>query len=468
MRKLLIALALILSASAGVYAYYTRSQRGDKAAVTQVAITQGDVVEAVQATGTLEPLRTVQVGSQVSGVVKALYADFNSIVRKDQIIAELDPALLQVQVEVQKANIDRQQGDIGQQSVQLENDQTNLNRTQAQFDKGLVSAQQLEASQLQVKSRQASIESAKKQLIEAEASLHQAELNVSYCTIRSPVDGVVVDRKVDIGQAVQASMTTPQFFTIATDLTTLKLSALVDESDIGYIRRGMPVTFTVDAYGQDAFSGTVDAVRLNAQTANNVVTYPVWINVENPALRLRPSMTANLKVVIEQATNVLKVPNQALRFRPTSDTYAWLGLTPPAGGKGRGGSPGIASLGGPSQPTTAGSPAAAAIVKRRDSQIDDLFAAVQKPVQSGQIWVYDETASDASKRLRSVNVRVGLTDGRFTELLSSAENLGAGAMVVTGVVAPSTALPKAGSGSTNIFDQRGGPPGGFGGGRFGG
>ena len=130
-------------------------------------------------------------------------------------------------------------------------------------------------------------------------------------------------------------MTTPQFFTIATDLTTLKLSASVDEADIGYIRRGMRVAFTVDSYQGQTFYGTVDAVRLNAQTQNNVVTYPVWINVQNPDLKLRPSMTASLRIIVDQANNVLKVPNQALRFRPTSDIYTWLGMTPPASGRGR-------------------------------------------------------------------------------------------------------------------------------------
>ncbi len=252
MKKLLIALILIVLAGAGGYAYLKYGKTEDKASVTQAAIQSGNIVQAVQATGTLEALRTVQVGSQVSGTVKSLYADFNSIVKKDQIIAELDPSLLQVQVDVQNANISRQEGDIAQQKVNLENDQLTLTRTQAQFDKGLVSPQQLEAAQLAVKSRQANINSLEKQLVQARAQLSQAKLNVSYCTIRSPIDGVVVNRIVDIGTTVQASMTTPQFFTIATDLTTLKLSAGVDEADIGYIRPNMQVTFTVDVVRDQA------------------------------------------------------------------------------------------------------------------------------------------------------------------------------------------------------------------------
>ena len=615
MKKLLIALILILLAGAGGYAYWKYGKPDDKATVTQAPLQQGNIVQAVQATGTLEALRNVQVGSQVSGIVKTLNADFNSIVKKDQVIAVLDPALLEVQVEVQQANIERQQGDIEQQKVQLENDQVNLKRTQAQFEKGLVSPQQLETAQLQVKTREAQINSAQKQLVQSEAQLNQAKLNVSYCTITSPVDGVVVDRKVDIGQAVQASMTTPQFFTIATDLTTLKLSASVDEADIGYVRRGMTVSFTVDSYQQQTFYGTVDAVRLNAQTQNNVVTYPVWINVQNPDLKLRPSMTASLRIIVDQANNVLKVPNQALRFRPTSDIYTWLGMTPPASGRGRGGAnanadasgrgganakvdaSGRAGTGRGANAQNAGAPgqggsnlqadAAAGqngggrrrratdgsaanpaganqggvnpggvgqnrqqgqgqgqgqngqrggqlqnqgqnggrggagfgrgmgnnltpeqmaqfqqrfggrggrggagggggrnqmagqqsgqngsdmtpLVERNADKIDDLFSSVPKRIQPGTVWIYDEKAADPNKKLRQVNVRIGLADTQFSELVSSSEPLSAGSTVVTGVVPPASALPKAGQ--QNIFQpQRGGfGPGGGGGGPRGG
>lgn len=469
MKKLSLVIVITVLAGVGVYAYYARGKAEDKAAANQAALTRGVIVQAVQATGTLEPVRTVQVGSQVSGVVRAVYADFNSIVRKGEVIAELDPSLLQVQVEVQQANIARQQGDIAQQEVQLENDRANLARARVLFENGLVSPQQLETADLQVKTRQANIDAARKQLVQVEANLHQAELNVSYCTIRSPVDGVVVDRKVDIGQTVQASMTTPQFFTIATDLTTLTLAALVDESDIGSIRRGMPVSFTVDAYGQQPFSGTVEAVRLNAQTASNVVTYPVWITVKNPDLTLRPSMTANLRIVVAEARDVIRVPNQALRFRPTSDVYAWLGLTPPAAAKApamNANAGAVGRAGGPrTAPAAEAAPvgAVAARVSRSSGQIDDLFAQVEKRIQPGQVWVYDEAATDPAKKLRSINVRIGLSDGQYSEIVSSREDLPEGAKVVTGVVPPASALPKAGANTGNIFNQGGGPGGGFGG-----
>jgi hypothetical protein len=185
-----------------------------------------------------------------------------------------------------------------------------------------------------VKTRVAQIESAKKSLVQAQADLNQAELNVSYTKIKAPADGVVVERRVDVGQTVQASMTTPQFFVLAKPLENLRLTALVDEADIGRIRPGMEVRFTVEAYGQQNFTGYVDAVRLNASVNNNVVTYPVWISVPNPDLRLRPSMTASLKIILSTAENVVKVPNSATRWRPNAEIYKALGLEPPAPGSG--------------------------------------------------------------------------------------------------------------------------------------
>jgi HlyD family secretion protein len=259
----------------------------------------------------------------------------------------------------------------------------------------------------------------------------------------------------------------------------------------------MQVTFTVDAYGTQQFLGTVDAVRLNATTVNNVVTYPVWINVQNPDLKLRPSMTANLKIIVDQADNVIKVPNQALRFRPTADMYTWLGMTPPAAGRGRGanaGSRGVtpeqtardqppaggrADRGargdrggrGPRHDRSGNAAASQAtpMAAKEASKIDDLFEVVPKRTQSGQVWLDDEKPADPNKRLRQVNVRVGLTDGQFSELVSpSDDTLTAGTLVVTGIIPPPSALPKPGQ---NIFQPArggfgpggpGGPGGGFG------
>jgi HlyD family secretion protein len=339
MRKLVTVLIVLAVAGGGGYYYYRSTQSQEKPTVNQVTITQGTIVEEVQATGTLEALRTVTVGPQVSGTIVSLEGvDFNHIVHKGQVVARLDPSLLQVQVDIQKANIERQQTDIDSQKVQLENDERTLARTKELAAKGLVNQTQLEDADLQVKTRKAQIESAEKQLVQAQANLAQAELNVSYTEVKSPIDGVVVDRKVDIGQTIQSSMNITPFFTIATDLTHLKLTAAVDESEVGKLKPDMEVLFTVDAFPNETFRGTVNAVRLNAQTLNNVVTYPVWIDAPNPELKLKPSMTANVRIVVSRAENVVRVPLQATRFRPTADMYTALGLTPPANeGRGAGG-----------------------------------------------------------------------------------------------------------------------------------
>jgi HlyD family secretion protein len=542
MKRLVAFIVLLIAGGGGAYYYYVYGKPVEKPTVMQAAISQGDIVEAVQASGTLDPVRRVDVGSQVSGQVQELYVDFNSNVTQGMLLAKIDPTLLETQVAIQEANIARQEGDIENQLVQLEDVKKQLERTRAMFEKGLQNQQQLEQAELAVKMRQAQIDSAKKQLVQAQANLAQAKLNVSYTEIRSPIDGVVVDRRVDRGQTVQASMTSPQFFILATDLHTLKLTAGVDEADIGKIRPGQDVIFTVDAYGTQEFYGKVDAVRLNATNQNNVVTYPVWINAPNPELKLRPSMTATARIVISRAENVLRVPNQATRFRPNNEIYTALGLEPPAPGQGQNGrgregnandNNGAAAPGagrGPSTTPPAGAPAAGtggdaanagrgggggrgnrnrgqgfgaqaggnldpeAMAAMRErfgrrggrgggqganarpeqtvatqpkpqpgSRIDESFAALQKVITPGAVWTWDEP----TKTLKRIPLRLGVTDGTFTEVVSG--EVTPGMQVVTGVALPVSATrPQGGQNSIFNQNQRGGGPGGFGGGPGGG
>jgi HlyD family secretion protein len=504
MKKLLTTLIILALGGGGAYYYFVYGKAPEKPQMMQATITRGDITDSVSATGTLEALRTVSVGSQVSGVVQDLFVDFNSIVHSGEVIAQIDPTLLQQQVDIQQANIDRQEGDIANTEVQLESDQKNLDRTQEQFDKGLVSPQQLEAAQLQVKVRQASIDSAKKQLVQTRANLKQAQLNVEYCTIKSPIDGVIVSRAVDKGQTVQASMNTPQFFTIATDLRDLKLTAGVDEADVGKMQVGQDVTFTVDAY-PDTFRGKVNSVRLNAQTQNNVVTYPVWIDAPNPELKLRPSMTAQAKIIISTVKNALRVPNQATRFRPNADIYLALGLTPPQAGQGRAGrgggrgggqnaqngqggqggqrgnrTPGQAGqgFGGQGanltpeqraqmaqrfggrggrrgQDTTPAEPVAPKALNA--TKIDALFEPVKAIISPATVWTWDET----KKELKAINIRTGVSDGQFSEIVSG--DLQVGQQVLTGVILP-TAGASNPSRPNNQNPLMGPQRGGFGGG----
>ncbi len=340
MKKLVGFIILLLAAGGGWWYWVKYGTPPEKPQVVQVAISQADIVETVASTGALEPIRRFDVGSQVSGTVKAIYVDYNTIVHKDQLLAEIDPRCFRCRWTSRTANIERQKSDIASQKVQLDDQKKQFERTKSLFERGLQNTQQFETAELAIKTREASISSAEKSLVSAEASLNSAKLNVSYTKIIAPADGVVVERRVDVGQTVQASMSTPSFFVLATPLESLKLTAGVDEADIGKIRPGMEVRFKVDAYGQKTFYGVVEAVRLNATNSNNVVTYPVWITVPNPRLELRPSMTANINIVLSTATNVVRIPNAALRFRPTNDIYTALGLTPPAAGQGRTAGPG--------------------------------------------------------------------------------------------------------------------------------
>src|SRR5579871_1178506 len=320
--KLLIVAALLLSGG-GAYAFFSHKD-AVVAEVSQSPVTKGDITETIAATGTLDPLRTVQVGSQVSGTVTELDADYNSIVKKDEVIARLDPSLLKAQVDIQQAAVDRQKTDIENLTVQLANTTRDLTRSQQLFDAKLLSQQALDQAKGAASSAAVALDQSKKMLVQAEANLNQAQVNLSYCTIRSPIDGVVIQRLVDVGQAVQSSMTTPQFFVLATELDHLQLIASVDESDIGKIRPHQPVTFTVEAYPQRTFHGSVDSVRLNSVNAQNVVTYQTVVDVPNPDVALRPGMTASIQILVDSAQDVVRVPATALRFRPTADTYAAL------------------------------------------------------------------------------------------------------------------------------------------------
>jgi HlyD family secretion protein len=341
MKKLLLPVILIVLIGGGGYAYYVYSQPDEKPQVIKATVGKGDIVEVVVATGTLDPLRSVQVGSQVSGIVQELYVDFNSMVTEGMVLAKIDPTLLQAAVDQAAANLDKATVDLERMQVQLDQYKHDLQRNEDLFTKKLVTEQTVEQARLNVKTQEASINSSRKGLVQIQSNLDQAKTNLGYTTIKSPINGVVVNRLVDKGSTVQASMSTPQFFVLATDLTHMKLTGGVDESEIGKIHPGQTARFTVDAYQGQTFEGTVNSVRLNAQTQNNVVTYQCVIDVVNPDLKLRPGMTAQIKIQISNAVGVTKVPAAALRFRPSNDQYVALGLEAPQ----RGGGPGAAGRG---------------------------------------------------------------------------------------------------------------------------
>ena len=261
---------------------------------------------SVTATGTIEAVTSVTVGTQVSGIVNKLYVDYNSQVKKGQVIAELDKTNLLSELNTAKANLASATSNLSYQAA-------NMNRYQTLYKKGLVSADEYENALL-------SYRQAKEQVASSKENVQKAQTNLGYATITSPIDGTVISKSVEEGQTVAASFNTPELFTIAKDLTNMQVVANVDEADIGGVKEGDRVTFTVDAYPDDTFEGTVKQVRLEATTTNNVVTYEVVISAPNTDLKLKPGLTANVTIYTQERSGVLAVANKALRFTPTKET----------------------------------------------------------------------------------------------------------------------------------------------------
>jgi len=406
MRKLGLWISVFVFVVIGVAAAWKFGRRGeDGPRFRSEAIARGDVELRISATGTLNPVTTVQVGSQVSGTLAALYADFNDRVRAGQVLAQLDPTFL-------KAQVAQSQADLTRAEVTLRQAARDSARTAPLAAEGLVAQADLDAALTALDAARASVASAR-------ASLERAETNLRYATISSPIDGVVVSRDVDVGQTVAASLSAPTLYTIAQDLTQMQLEAAVDEADIGSIREGQPASFTVDAYPELRFAGTVHQIRLAPQTISNVVTYTVVIRVENPEQKLLPGMTANVSVLVDAARGVLKVPAMALRFRP------------PGGGPGAG-RPGA---GGPREGragnAAGGEPGAA------------------PALSAGQIYLLTE-----SGELQPVPVRTGVSDGSFTAVFGDA--LQEGAQVVLAIESGEAKVAE--QGVVNPFQPR--PPGG--------
>ena len=418
MVRRLSVLALVALGIAGVSVYVRHANRPGPPRVSALSMAQGDVVEVAVATGTLTPARTVEIGTQVSGMVQRLYVDYNSIVKTNQVLAKLDPSLIQTALDAANATLARADVDLKLDEDVLETDRLAAKREEDLYAGHLATQVERETSELQVSADESKIHDDTAARAIAATGVQVAQVNLDYCTITSPVDGVVISRNVDEGQTVAANMAVPTLFVLATDLTQLDLIGTVDESEVAKVRVGQDVAFTVDAYPSTIFHGTVTEVRLNATTVNNVVTYDTVIAVSNGDLRLRPSMTANLKIEISRATGVLRVPNVALRFKPTATILA--AFQPLA--------PGSA---GPH----ADSGAAPAVRNRQTEPQPGIVIGASTPtmlpppVQSGaEVWVVQD------QQLEQVPLRLGITDGTWTEVVDGAVH--SGEEVVTGVVVP--------------------------------
>ena len=366
--KLAIVAGLVTVTGLSVGASYY-SWRGEAApSVVTGVVSRGPIVTEIAATGTLEAVTTVQVGSQVSGTIQELNADFNSIVRKGQVLARLDPSLFQTQVDSQRANLTSAQADLQRAQVTQADAKVKASRAKELADKQLIPTTDLETAQVAALTADAQVRSAQAQLAQAKASLTQAEVNLQKTIISSPINGIVIARSVDVGQTVAASLQAPTIFSIAADLSEMQVKTNIDESDLGNVRDGQIVSFRVDAYPTKTFAGTVSQVRLDPVVAQNVVTYAAIITAANPALELKPGMTANVKIEIARRSNTLRVPNAALRFRATQEIFTALNQTPPPeatafANAGRGGRGGRGAGGAPDagmQPPAAGNRTASA------------------------------------------------------------------------------------------------------------
>jgi HlyD family secretion protein len=406
-------------AGAALFAYLS----ADATAPTVVTglVTRGDIVKTIASTGTLEAVTTVEVGTQVSGTVKDLLADYNDIVRHGQVLARLDPSLLQAQLEQAQATLVKTEADADKAAVALDDARATLTRTETLASKGLIPAADLDAARIGTRSAEAQLLSARAQVTQAKASVNQAKVNLDHVVITAPIDGIVISRSVDAGQTVAASMSAPTLFVIAADLTRMRVIAKLDESDIANVKDGDPVTFHVDAYSGETFEGRVSQVRLQGETVSNVVSYTTVIDVANPELKLKPGMTASVSVQVAQSVGTLRMPAAALRFKPTVEQAAALGI--------------------PS-----------------DEKLASSAAADRKSAKRASVWRYD------GQRLERLAVQTGLTDGSLTELTGG--TLKEGDRLVTGLASADALKAKTATRSATASNplmstgMPGPPPGG--------
>ena len=321
MKKIKKSWAIVaIAAIAGIAVWtFTDGKKEQKIAFDTAAVAPTNIMNSITATGTIEPVTSVTVGTQVSGIVSKLYVDYNSVVKKGQVIAELDKTNLMSQLNTAKTQLATAQSQLDYQTA-------NYNRYKTLFSKGLVAADDFDNAKL-------SYVQAKAQVASAKEEVQRAQTNLGYATITSPIDGIVLSKSVEEGQTVAASFSTPELFTIAQDLTNMQVVADIDEADIGEVKEGERVSFTVDAYPDNTFEGEVKQVRQEATTTNNVVTYEVVIAAPNADLKLKPGLTANVTIFTAERKGVLAVPSKALRFTPQKETMGKMKIVDVAGAK---------------------------------------------------------------------------------------------------------------------------------------
>jgi HlyD family secretion protein len=422
MRKIRVtaAVATVAALGGGLW-IYGRADAREAPAYRFATVERGDLQSTVSATGALSAVTTVQVGTQVSGQISAIYVDFNDKVKKGQLLARIDPTLQQQAVQDAGAGVERAR-------AQLTQAESEYQRNKALHDQKIVTDAEFNTAQ-------SNYAVARANLTSAQVALDKARQNLAYTSIHAPIDGVVVERNVDVGQTVAASLQAPQLFLIANDLSRMQILASVDESDIGSIKEGQPVTFTVQSYADKTFTGEVRQVRLQSATTDNVVNYTAVVSVANPDGQLLPGMTATVKFLTNSADGVLTVPNAALRFRPATATVAT------ATGAGSGTPAGAA---GGTAPAGALQPGASGARRPPGASAGGSMAT---------LWTVD-----ASGKPTAIQARTGLTDGQRTQVQGAGLDAGARVIVGTNDGPSSTAASTSTTRSPFQQQQSGGPP----------
>jgi HlyD family secretion protein len=433
LKKIIITLVLLLAAGGAGYGYWLMNNVPKEPPFLTAPVAKANIRQVVSSTGTLQAVTTVLVGSQVSGTIARLNADYNSKVTKGQVVAQLDQSRFAARVEETRANLLAAQASAAKSKVGLEDAERTLKRARELKQRELVSQSELDAAQTAYDSARSALNVAQAQVGQAQASMNQAQIDLGYTTIRSPVDGIVISRSVDVGQTVAASLSAPTLFTIANDLTKMEVHTNVDEADIGNIFEGQDVTFTVDAHPQRRFRGKVHQVRNAPQTIQNVVTYNSVVRINNKELLLKPGMTANVQFLVAQKEDVLTIPNIALRFRPPEGKNQAQELLSREQGR----------VGG-------------RITQRRTSRGGGSGVGGGEGRRVRQVKVY--LVKDG--KAEAIDVQVGITDGSRTEIVSG--SLNENDPVIIGTSSGGTSPAQ--SGVANPFQpQVPRPGGGFGG-----
>lgn len=396
-RAAMIISVLAVGLAIGGYVFFN-GERKAPVRYRSATVERGPVISLVTATGTINPVVSVQVGTQVSGMIKSLHADFNSVVKAGDIVAAIDPEPFKARRDQAASNLEMSKANLARVKTEMAQRKRELDRVKSLVAQEFVSQNDVDVAATNFQAAEAQVNVAGAQVKQSEAALNAADLDLKYTVIRSPVNGIVVARNVEVGQTIAASFATPNLFLIALDLTKMQVDTNVSESDIGGITEGKEATFTVDAYPGYPFAGTIRQVRLAPINVQNVVTYNVVVSVDNQDLRLKPGMTANVSIVVAQRDAVLKVPNAALRF------------TPPTTGQADRSTLGV-------KPT-----------KEKDSaQTTGAGRGAMAP--SRTIW-----KQGPSGELEPLHIQTGISDGLVTEIMS--EELSEGALVVVGIDRP--------------------------------